>query len=86
MESGWETERHNPRPPKSLEEGQFYCILLIRIAFYHMSKNLLLHYLLYVTKNICFYFYYNIAREVVTVLLIFFDIHQFNYTFSHAHI
>ena len=28
----------------------------------------------------------NVAREIVTALLIFDDIDQFNHTFSHAHI
>jgi len=36
--------------------------------------------------NIYFYFYVNIARDVVTSLLIFVDIYHFNHTFSHAHI
>jgi len=46
--------------------------LLIRIVFCHrdVAKNLPLHCLLYVTVNIYFCFYFNIAREVVTVLLI----------------
>jgi len=50
-----------------------------------MSKNLQLHCLFYVTMNIYFCFYFNIARDVVTVLPIFVNIYHFNYTLSHAH-
>ena len=32
------------------------------------------------------FFYSNIARDVITGLLIFVDVYHFNYTFSHAHI
>jgi len=35
--------------------------------------------------NIYFFFYRNVARDVITVLLIFVDIHHFKYTFLHAH-
>ena len=35
---------------------------------------------------ICFCFYFNIARDVVTILFLFVDIYHFNYTFSQAHI
>ena len=72
-------------PPQSPEDGHIYCILLIRIAFYHVSKNLPLHCLFDVTISISV-FYINIARDVVTDLLIFVDIYHFNYTFSHAHV
>jgi len=50
-----------------------------------VSKNLPLHCLCYVTMDIYFCFYVNIARDVVTVLLIFVDIYHFTYIFSHAH-
>jgi len=36
--------------------------------------------------NIYFYFYLNIARDIVPVCLIFVDIDHFNHTFSQAHI
>jgi hypothetical protein len=36
--------------------------------------------------NIYFYFYFNITRDVVTVLLIFVDIYHLNHKFAHAHI
>jgi len=36
--------------------------------------------------NIYFCFYFNIARDVVTVLQIFVDIYHIEYIFSHAHI
>jgi len=45
-----------------------------------------LHCLFYVTINIYFCFYFNLANNVVTVLHIFLDIYHFNYTFSHAYI
>ena len=51
-----------------------------------MSKNLFLYCLFNVSIKIHFYFYFNIARDVVTVLLIFFDIHHFNYKFSDVHV
>ena len=51
-----------------------------------MSKHFSLHCMFDVTTNIYFYFYFNIARDVVTVLLIFVDVYCFNHTFSDAHI
>jgi len=36
--------------------------------------------------NIYFYFYFNIARDIVAVLLNFVGIYRFNYTFSCVHI
>jgi len=57
-------------PPQSPEDGHIYCILFIRIAFYHVSKNLPLHCLFDVTISISV-FYINTARDIVTVLLIF---------------
>jgi len=35
--------------------------------------------------NIYFCFYFNIARDAVTVLLVCVNIHHFNHTLSHAH-
>jgi len=43
-------------PSQSPEDGLIYCILLIRIAFCHVSENLPLHYLFYVIMNIYFCF------------------------------
>ena len=64
-----------------------YCILSrVQKLFSSDKMNLSLHCLFYVTINIYFCFYFNIANNVVTVLLIFLDIYHFNYTFSHAHI
>jgi len=75
-------------PPQSLEDGHIYCILFIRIALYHVSKNLPLHCLFDVTISISV-FYINTARDIVTVLLIFakylLNIYHFTYTFSYAH-
>ena len=34
----WESQSKNP--PQSPEDGHIYCILLIRIAFCHVSENL----------------------------------------------
>jgi len=87
--SGIRTGKWEPRfktPPQSPENGHTYCILLIRIVFCHLSRKVSLCCLLSVTVNIYFFFYFNIARDAVTVLLIFVDIYHFNYTFSHAHI
>jgi len=36
--------------------------------------------------NIYCYFYFKIARDVITVVLVFVEFHQLNHTFSHAHI
>ena len=38
------------------EDGHIYCTLLIRIAFCHVSENLPLHFLFYLTMNIYFCF------------------------------
>ena len=51
----WESQSKNP--PQSPEDRHIYCILLIRIAFFHVSENLPLR---------CLF-----LRDVVTVLLIF---------------
>ena len=65
----WESQSNTP--PQSPEDGKIYCILLISIAFCHVSKKLPLHCLFDVTMNIISIFYVNTAREVVTVLLMF---------------
>jgi len=47
-------------PTQSPEDGHIYCVVLIRIAFCHVSKNLPLHcliYLFFVTMNIFFFRY-----------------------------
>ena len=80
----WESQ--SKTPPQSVEDGHIYCILFIRVAFCHVSKNLQLHCLFYSTMNMCFHFYINIALGFVTVLLIFVDVYHFIHTFSHAHI
>jgi len=76
----------DPRPPQNLEDWYIYGISLVRIVFCHGSTNLSLHCFFYVTKNILFFFWFSIARDVVTVLLLFVDIYHFNCTFPHAHI
>jgi len=50
-----------------------------------VCKNLPLHCLFYVTMHICLCFYFHIARDVATVLLIFVNFYDFPYTLSHAH-
>ena len=79
----WESQ--SKTPPQSPEDGHIYCILLIRIAFCHVSENLPLRCLFYVNMNIYFCFlcenikismlkhgnFYVKTRDVVTVLLIF---------------
>jgi len=71
-------------PPQSPEDGHIYYILLIRIVFCHVSKNLPLHYLFYVTMNIDLCFYFNTARDgVVMVLLIFVKIYHVPHLGSH---
>jgi len=50
----WESQ--SKTPPQSPEDGHIYCILLIRVAFCHVSENLQLHCLFYVTMNIYFCF------------------------------
>ena len=59
------------RPPQSPEDRHINCILLIRIVFCHVSTNLSIHCLYYVTMNIYFYFYFDIAGDIVTVLMTF---------------
>jgi len=66
--------------PHSCKNLSTYCILLISIAFCHVSENFSLYYLLYVIVNIDFYFSFYIARDVITDLLILFDIYHFYYT------
>ena len=64
----WESQ--SKTPPQSPQDGYIYCILLIRIAFCHVSENLPLRCLFYDTMNIYFCFYVK-TRDVVTILLIF---------------
>ena len=75
----WESQ--SKTPPQSPEDGHIYCILLIRIAFCHVSENLPLRCLFYVTINNYFCFYIKTARDVVTVLPIFAE-----YSSLHLHI
>jgi len=66
----WEPKSRAKTPPQSPEDEHIYCIFQNRVAFCHVSKNLPLHCLFYVTMNIFSVFYVNTARDVVTVLLI----------------
>ena len=68
----WESQ--SKTPPQSLEDGHIYCILLIRIAFCHVSAS----------------YYVDTARDVVTVLLIFVKylslyLHIFTCTYRGTH-
>jgi len=83
--ANWESQ--SKTAPQSPEDGHIYCILLIRIAFCHVSENLPLRCLFYDTINIYFYFYVKTARDVVTsqFCLYLLNIYHFTYTFSHAH-
>jgi len=76
--------------PQSPEDGHFYCILLIRIAFCHVSEDLPLRCLFYDTMNIYFCFYVETARDVVTILFIFAEylslyLHFFTCTYRGTH-
>jgi len=57
-----------------------YCILSVA-----RESNLSLCCLFYVTVNGCFYFYFHVVHDVVTVLLIskFVDFYHYRYTFTH---
>jgi len=69
-------------PPQNPEDRHIYCILLIRIAFCHVSENLPLRCLFYVTMNIYFCFLHVTSSQFCLYLL---NIYHFTYTFSHAH-
>jgi len=80
----WESQ--SKTPPQSPEDGHIYCILLIRIAFCHVSENLPLHWLF-----LRYYehpFLFHMLKLHVTssrFCLYLLNIHHFTYTFSHAH-
>ena len=61
----WESQSKNP--PQSPKDGHIYCVLLVRIAFCHLSEKLPLHSLFYVTMNVYSVFYFDTAHDVVTV-------------------
>jgi len=73
-------------PPQSPENGHIYCILLIRIAFCHVSEDLPLRCLFYDTMDIYFCFFmlklHVTSSRFCSYLL---NIYHFTYTFSHAH-
>ena len=80
---------HNPRLPRVQKTDTFivfYLFVLYCIVSCHVSKSLSLYCLCYVTKNIFFCFYFNIACGVVTGLLIIVDIDHFHYIFIHVHV
>jgi len=70
---------------KSPEDGRISCILLTHLVFCHVSKNVSLYCLLYVT-NIYFYHYFNIARDVVTgFAYICWYLSLSSHIYTHAH-
>ena len=84
----WESQ--SKTPPQSPEDGHISCILLIRIAFCHVSEKLPLHCLFYVTMNNYFCFLFYTACDVVTILLIFAKylwpyLHIFTCTYRSTH-
>ena len=64
----WESHSKTPQSP---EDGHIYCILLIRIAFCHVSENLLFVVCFTSLWTSISVFYADTARDVVTVFLIF---------------
>ena len=80
----WESQ--SKTPPQSQEDGHIYCILLIRIAFCHVSENLPLRCWFYDTMDI--YFLFSMSKLHVTssqFCLYLLNMYHFTYTFSHAH-
>jgi len=72
-------------PPESGRQTNllyFTCSYGILSRFSYLS----LYYLFYVTMIIWFYFYFGIARDVVTVLLILVNICHFRHTLTHVHV
>jgi len=78
----WESQ--SKLPSQSPEDGHIYCILLIRIAFCHVSENFASYFTILGTSISVFYV--KTVRDVVTVLLIFAKyLYYFTSTFLHAH-
>jgi len=65
VESGWQPGNHTPRSPHSLGDGHTNWFLPIYIVSCHMS----LHCLFYTIINIYFCFYFNVARDTVTIFV-----------------
>ena len=65
----WESQ--SKTSPQSPEDGHIYYILLIRIAFCHVSENLPLPACFTILWTSISVFSVKTARDVVTVLLIF---------------
>ena len=80
----WESQFKTP--PQSPEDGHIYCILLIRIAFCHVSENLPLRCLF--LRYYEHLFLYSMLKVHVTSSrfgLYLLNICHITYTFSHAH-
>ena len=65
----WESQ--SKTPSQSPEDGHIYCILLIRIAFSHVSKTCHFAACFTILWTSISVFYVNTARDVVTGLLTF---------------
>jgi len=79
-------ESQSKTPPRVWKTDTFIVFnFFVLYSECHVSANLPLYCLFYVNMNIYFCFYLNIARDVVTVLLIFVNIYHFNYTLMHIH-
>ena len=80
----WELQ--SKTSPQSPEDGHIYCIALIRIACCHVSENLPLHCLFYVTVNIYFCLLLLLLHMTLSRFCLYLlNIYHFTYTFSHAH-
>jgi len=79
-------ESQSKTPPRSPESEHIHCILLIRIAFCHVSENLPLRYLF--LRHYEYWFLFSMLILHVTssrLCLYLLNIYHFTYTFSHAH-
>jgi len=74
----------NWESPK-VQKTDTFEIFTYSICILSSVQKLVNSLLVHVNMNICFCFYFNIARDVVMGLLISVIIHHFKYTFSHAH-
>jgi len=77
----WESQ--SMTPPQSLEDGHIYCILLIRIAFCHVSENLPLR-CLYLRHNEHLFLFSMLILHVTSsrFCLYLLNIYHFTYTIS----
>ena len=80
----WESQ--SKPPPQSLEDGHIYCILLIRIAFCHVSENLPLRcFFLRYYEHLFLFSIYKLYVTSSRFCLYLLNIYHLTYTFSHVH-